>query len=205
LQFARYEGKEDIFVFGDSHSDFCFSGIPRCRVHWLGPMTMHRVGRDGLGAVNLNACRTPEGVAAVFIFGEIDIRAHVMQQRDREGRELCEVIETLCANYFRTIRANRELYEELTIVVSSVPPPLVGENNPDLPFSSTIDERVDMTRQVNARLRAMCEKHQFRYLDVYQYFSDPSGVMATGISDNVVHVRREFSDIVEYELERVLG
>jgi tetratricopeptide (TPR) repeat protein len=203
-QFSKHAGREEIFVFGDSHADFCFSGIPRCRPMWLGPMTMHRVGRDGLAAVNAKAHGVQEGNVVVFIFGEIDIRAHVTEQRDRHGRDLQEVIATLCGKYVDAVLANRNQYRQLRAIVSSVPPPLVGKNNPDIPFSTPIEERVAITRDVNQRLAASCAEHRLQFLDLYQYFVDPSGVMATGISDDVVHVRREFSDIVEYELDKLL-
>lgn len=205
---ARYAGHEDVLVFGDSHSEHFFSGIPRCKVNWLGPMTMHRVGRDGLAAVNVQALSIRHGDtvrAAVFVFGEIDVRAHVTEQRDRVGRKLDEVIATLCANYVRTACLNRDLIAGISVVICSVPPPMVCENNPDVPFGSSIDERAALTRQINDTLKSLCVENGLLFLDIYPYFSDPSGVMTRGVSDNTVHVRREFSDIVEYELGKIIA
>jgi hypothetical protein len=46
-------------------------------MHYLGPVTMHRVGRDGLRAFALNTLdigAIRRGDALGFIFGEIDVR-----------------------------------------------------------------------------------------------------------------------------------
>lgn len=204
-RFAHYEGREEVFVVGDSHADFCFSGIPRCKVHWLGPMTMHRVGRDGLSAVNLKTLQVPERAAAVFVFGEIDIRVHVSGQISAQGRDRAEVLATLCQSYIAAICQSRDQYAGLRVMVASVVPPMVGENNPEVPFRCPLEERVANTRDVNALLRALCATHGLQFLDTYPYFAEPSGVMVRAISDNLCHVRREFSDIVELELDKALA
>lgn len=197
-------GREDVLVFGDSHSDFCFGGIPRCKVHWLGPMTMHRVGRDGLAALDVRQFGATAQQHLVFIFGEIDIRAHVTAQRDRHGRDLSEVVDTLCAAYAQTVALNLAHSGALSATICSVPPPMVCENNPEVPFHSSLSERIAITRDTNAALRHQCQQHQLRFLDLYRYFCSPSGHMVRGFSDQVVHIRREFCEIMEYELESVL-
>lgn len=203
-QFNRFDGREDVYVFGDSHSNFLFSGIPRCKIFWLGPMTMHRVGRDGLAAVNIKAFGTPEKAAVVFVFGEIDIRAHITHQRDHFNRPLDDIINTLCRDYIQAVQANHRLFQDIKVIITSVPPPLAAGNNPDIPFSSNIADRVQITRQINSVLERNCKELDFNYLDIFQFFSDPSGVMSSGLSDDIVHVRREFSDIVSYALDGIL-
>jgi hypothetical protein len=197
-------GLEDVLVFGDSHSDFCFGGIPRCKVHWLGPMTMHRVGRDGLAALDVRQFGATAQHHLVFIFGEIDIRAHVTAQRDSHGRELTEVVRTLCDSYVETVAQNRVNTGALSATICSVPPPMVCENNAEVPFNSSLPERIAITRGTNQILREQCQLRGLHFLDLYRYFCSPAGHMVRGFSDQVVHIRREFCEIVEYELESVL-
>lgn len=197
-------GREDVLVFGDSHSEFCFGGIPRCRVHWLGPMTMHRVGRDGLAALDVRQFGVTAQQHLVFIFGEIDIRAHLTEQRDRHGRDLFEVMHTLCNAYAETVAHNLALSGARSATICSVPPPMVCENNPEVPFNCSLSERIAITRDTNQALRDLCKQHKLHFLDLYRYFCSPAGHMVRGYSDQVVHIRREFCEIMEYELESVL-
>lgn len=197
----KAEGREDVFVFGDSHSEYCFSGIPRCRVNWLGPMTMHRVGRDGLGALDFRASGVPEKATVVLVFGEIDIRTHVLRQCDDHGRDLDEVLQTLAANFIRTALANRATYQDLQLVLCSVTPPTTGADDPALPFYGAIETRITATKQLNALLQAQAQAHGMKYLDLYKYFFEyGSGALNRFYADNSVHIRKEFHDLVEYEL-----
>jgi hypothetical protein len=61
----------DIEVIGDSHAVTRFAPIVRCRVHWLGPQTMHHVARPpiDLGALGIGA-----GANLVIVLGEVDCR-----------------------------------------------------------------------------------------------------------------------------------
>jgi tetratricopeptide (TPR) repeat protein len=201
---SRTLGREDVLVFGDSHSDFCFGGVPRCKVHWLGPMTMHRVGRDGLAALDARQYGAGPGKHLVFIFGEIDIRAHVGEQCERQGRAQDEVLHTLCEAYVECVVQNLAQSSALSATICSVPPPMVCENNAEVPFRSSLAERIVITRTLNQQLAVQCQQRGLHYLDIYRYFSNPAGHLVRGFSDQVVHIRREFCEIMEYELESVL-
>lgn len=200
------KGREDVFVFGDSHSEYCFGGILRCKINWLGPVTMHRVGRDGLATLNFRASGVPEGATVVLVFGEIDIRTHVLRQCDQHGRELGEVLQTLVRNYIRTVLDNRAQYRDLQLVICSVTPPTIGADDPALPFYGAIEARVEATQQLNALLREQAEANGIKYLDLYKYFYEyGAGTLNRFYADNSVHIRKEFHDLVEYELSQTAG
>jgi hypothetical protein len=200
-----FEGREDVFVFGDSHSEFCFGGIPRCKVHWLGPVTMHRIGRDGLDILDFRAKGVPENATVVLVFGEIDVRTHVLRQRDDTGRDLDEIMMTLCTSYLRTALTNRARYEALKVVICSLVPPTNYGNNPELPFYGSLAERSAITRGMNERLAALCAANGLLFMNIHKYFAEWSGSLNRFYADNTVHIRKEFHDIVEYELSVTAG
>ena len=42
------------------------------------------------------------------------------------------------------------------------------------------------------------------FLDYGKYFADSHGLMYRCFSDEIVHVRREYSDIIEFEIDYLL-
>ena len=122
-----------IHVIGDSHSrELMF--IPGCLIHYIGSVTMHRVGRDGIAGLNLKGFGVNDYDVVVFAFGEIDVRCHMGKQRDQFNRNEDEVINTLAANFLCTILQNKLEYKNLTCVVYSVTPPTDQTYNPTWPF-----------------------------------------------------------------------
>lgn len=192
-----------VHVFGDSHS-FAFISIPVCQLHWLGGITMHRVGRDGLSFINLPAWGVQEGQVAVFVFGEIDVRCHIGKQRDEMKRDVNEVIETLVTQYIYTILLNRSLYRQLTCVVYSIIPPADLQNHIDPPFYGTLQDRVDITQRLNARLAAWCELFGIEFLNVYYDYATPEGILRAEISDGGVHIAPAHNYAITQKLNQIL-
>ncbi len=99
-ELGRFRGRENTVVIGDSHSKFLFAGIPSCRVNWIGPMTMYRVGRDGLGALDFAANGITGQERVILSFGEIDVRVH-MHERALAHEKKCEgVVADLLSAFF---------------------------------------------------------------------------------------------------------
>jgi len=196
---ARKEGK-DIIVFGDSHSEFCFSGVARCAPHLLGFHTMHRIGRDGLGILDIRNHGVRDGDTAVFIFGEIDVRLHIGRQRDEQGRNPDEIIADLVTRYFRTIVENARNNPKVRLIVSSVVPPSERTPYEVQPKHGTLSDRVLFARRLNARIRRECGGHGFGHLDLFTPFALDDGSMNPAFCRDTVHVSKEFHRIVELAL-----
>lgn len=198
-------GREDVYVFGDSHAQSNFGAIARCKVKWLGAVTMHRIGRDGLGVLDFRQLGVPDGVSVILTFGEIDVRAHVLRQRDEKGRQINEVIETLATRFIACLQANAACYQGLRIAFCSILPPTnrIARHAHDL-YGSLQDRRM-VTEQLNARIRALCGEAGFAYIDVHQYFRDWDGYLNRAYADSNVHAAPELYELVEYEMTRTLG
>jgi hypothetical protein len=192
-----------IHVFGDSHS-LEFFQIPHCVIHHLGPITMHRVGRDGLSFLYLPNLGVLEGEVAVFSFGEIDARCHIGRQRDLFNRSQDEVIETLAYNYLYTLVLNRMLYRKLTLIVYSVTPPTDCHYNPAYPFYGSVEDRVAITKQLNRRLKQLCRKVGIEFLDVYADYANPDGTLNLLFHDGTVHIDWVHNQAISKKLYQIL-
>lgn len=198
-------GREDVYVFGDSHAQANFGSIPRCKVKWLGSITMHRVGRDGFGTLDLRKLGVPDGVHVILTFGEIDVRAHILRQRDTKGRQIDEIIETLATRFVACLQANAASYDRLRLGFCSILPPTnqIARHVHDL-YGSLPDRRM-VTEQLNARMRALCEAAGIAYIDIHQYFRDWDGYLNRAYADTNVHAAPELYELIEYEMTQTLG
>lgn len=192
-----------VHVIGDSHT-MEFSGIPGCMLYWIGPVTMYRIGRDGLAFLNLPAFGVKEGQAAVFAFGEIDVRCHIGKQRDLYNRTLDEVIETLANRFIYTVLQNRMLYKQLICIVYSVTPPTNLDYNPNFPYYGSLEDRVIISKRLNERLSALCSQFEIAFLDVYQDYANADGTFNVAYSDGCVHIRADCNQLISKKLHQIL-
>jgi hypothetical protein len=195
-----------IHVFGDSHAKWCFRNIKECVIHLLGPITMHRVGRDGIDFLDLRNHDVLEKDVAVFVFGEIDVRSHIGRQRDEKGRTLDEILDALAKNYIGTVLRNRENYNQLQCIVFAVIPPTHNkeEENPEFPFFGSIEDRVQITRELNKRLIQGCLNHGISVLNVYDLYCTEKGDLKEIYVDVVVHIRTKYNRPIKKQLNKIL-
>lgn len=194
-----------IHIIGDSHVR-AFEGIPNCVLHYMGPVLMHRVGRDALNIVDLRKLEIPKEEIVVYAFGEIDVRCHVLKQRDLANRTLEEIIDTLAKKYLSTILINQILYQPTASIVYNVIPPLAdGGRNPDYPIYGTIHERINATKLLNAKIRKLCIKHGFYFLDTYDLYALEDGSLNFDISDANVHIDAKHNRLIQQQLSTLLS
>ncbi len=191
------EGNSTIHVFGDSHS-LEFRGIPNCIQHYLGPVTMHRIGRDGFGTIQWGI---NDDDVVVFAFGEIDVRCHIGKQKDLKGRDLEEIIHTLATNYIYQIIKN---FPNVIQVVYSVTPPIKSIESLEFPIYGPIEERVENTKLLNNALKSLCQTFGIEFLDVYDDYADKNGILYFELSDHNVHIRAECNGMIQKKLFDIL-
>lgn len=154
--------------------------------HHLGSRTMHHGGQSGALLNAADQCGVKHGDAVVWVFGEIDVRCHIIRQHRQEGRQLDEVIDLLTRDYVRGILEVRSRYERSRHVVFAPIPPLDNPNytSADLPVFGSIAERVAVTRQVRHALAALCARHGLVYLEAPATFETPQGDLQWDLSDH---------------------
>ncbi len=191
-------------VFGDSHALHCFGRVDWCERHWLGPRTMHRVGREGLDGIDPRAYYLPQRADVVMVFGEIDARAHIGRQRDERGRDQDEVIGDLVANYIDAVCAIRLLGPAGAYVVCGVVPPGEYEMNPEFPTYGSLQDRARITASLNGALQKAADAVGLLYLDLYTPFVQEDGTFDPAFTDDNVHVREDLSPYCGAMLKRLL-
>lgn len=176
-----------IHVIGDSHCR-AFEGIENCVIHHIGPRTMHRIGRDRLSILDFRSLGIQENDFVILSFGEIDVRCFIGQQRDKENRDLNEIIDTLLNNYFSTIILNKLLYKNVSIVLYTIPPPSNQMFNPNYPFWGTVQDRVMISKLLNKKLLEKSSELNIDVLDVYDDYANHDGILIPHLSDGNVHI-----------------
>lgn len=192
-----------IHVIGDSHSG-SFKNINNCIIHHIGPITMHRVGRDGLNILNLQKLGIKENDIVIFTFGEIDVRCHIGKQRDEKKRDLNEIIDTLVKNYINTINLNKKLYNKINCVIYLVVPPTNRCNNKNFPFYGTINDRINITNKLNSTLSVHAKKNDLYVLNIYALLHNKKGLLEYKLSDKCVHVAQSKNYLIKKGLIKLL-
>jgi len=198
-----FAGHTAVHVIGDSHSE-AFRKIDGCTVHWIGPITMHRIGRDGLSFLNEKNLGINENDIVVFVFGEIDVRCHIGKQRDTKQRDLDEIIQTLVYDYINAIINYRGLYQNLKCIVYSPIPPTDQVMNDSFPRWGRLEDRIFITKELNNLLREVCVLNNIFIIDVYADYADSSGALITDLSDGSVHIHSTHSGCIKDKLYEIL-
>lgn len=214
---------KELHVFGDSHSAACFSNVaqhltfkyPKVRyyntllelpvnLNWLGPVTMHRIGRDGLNLKNYNIKHDD---IVLFVFGEIDVRCHILKQVDTKKRALKEVVKTLVDFYVNSIVTNRSFYPKATYVVLGVIPTRDNDdqyNNVKFPFWGTTSQRIEAQKYLNYYLQSICKANNILFCPFPSDFYSSQGYLKKEMRDHNVHIHADYRLIVQRALKTML-
>jgi len=192
-----------IHVIGDSHT-VAFSKVPECIIHNIGPVTMHRIGRDGLDFLDIKMMEVQDLDSVVFVFGEIDVRCHIGKQRDEYSRNINEIIATLSENYMRAILDFKKCYPNLNVIIYGIIPPSIGIDNIYYPIYGTLVDRVLITQRLNRKLKRLCEKEKVGYLDIYDSYSQKDGSINLEYCRDSIHIHCDFYIPIQTKLYDLL-
>lgn len=193
-----------LHVFGDSHASACFDRFTDANIYWLGPLTMHRVGRDGADFVLKYVPISEPDDLFVFVFGEIDVRCHIIRIAEKKGRTPEMVVNDLVDRFINSIeevmkgRSGR-------VVICSVVPPSTFSGDPNYPTCGTLRDRVAIQTMLNEKLRSSAGKSKFLYLDFARFYVDRKGGLCIGRSDGAVHIGLDHTKPIRDELARLIG
>lgn len=170
------------------------------KIHHLGAVTMHRVGRDGISFFDFAARGVGPQDDLAFVFGEIDIRVHIGAQRDKNFRDPDEMISDLSKNYITVLNEVQDAFPESRIyVMSSVPP--AGLNYPNfdqsLPRNGNDAERANWAKELNSSLKYLSQSSRLIYVDQHSPFCDDDGLLDLAVSGDGVHIDMRFIEKVD--------
>lgn len=192
-----------LHVFGDSHSKI-FEHYEHTRVHWLGPITMHRISRDGINFLDIKKYNVEDYDTVMYVFGEIDVRVHIGKQRDTQNVDLDIIINTLVRNYITTILVNAQNFKSLSSIIMCPVPPTNASFDEGYPYYGSVEDRISITKRLNQLLKEQAALYQIKVLDVYSQFANETGILEPSLSDGFVHIGMQAKEKLYLELDKLL-
>jgi len=214
---------------GDSHANF-FSGydemqpewpapdiknrIPQLRSYRIGPVLAYRLceygttyrGREKLE--QLLDCLSP-GDHLMFCFGEIDCRAHVLIQAERQQRPAEEIISNIVERYLSAImRVKGRGYRPLLWNVIPSAPTDINERivvPPQYLFQGSCEERNRITRIFNAELQQAAESADIPFINIFNQLLSESGTVARFFYADDIHLSQRAMPMALAALSEVFG
>ncbi len=195
-----------IYVFGDSHAHYTFARCADVTTFWLGPRTMHRVGRDGASFVPHLVTPKPDD-AVVLVFGEIDVRCHIARIARIQGRPIEYIIGELVDRYVVRTRATFEHFGlRSRIFMLGAPPPMDPITpNPDLPVHGPLSERIAIRRMLNAVLEVHTKAFDITYVPIPALYEEPDGSLRKRLSDGHAHIAMDHAHHICHEVGARIG
>lgn len=191
-----------LHTFGDSHAKFGFRDIPNIRINELGARLCYTFASQRFNVLNIKNYGVNENDSVVFSFGEIDCRAHIYKFVN-ETTPYEQIIDSLTENYFTAIKTNVDQYKNIKTIIYNVVPPsdvllihsqeeyktliLVKHSNA-IPWKGSNQERQNYHVYFNKKLKELCARYNYIFLDVYDKYSDHNGFLKRELSDYNVHI-----------------
>lgn len=179
-----------IYVIGDSHALYTFSGIDGVKITHIGAITLKRLGdeRDSslIDAINkINFCSDD---FLIISSGEIDMRCYVKPHIER-GKDLDQLLLDWAFSYVKKISDFNLTVK--TYIMSIIPPSSFDKANGSAihgyPAAGTDKERALYTKKMNDLIKGLCGTKVF-FLDTYSKYVDNEGMLAVEKSAGDVHV-----------------
>lgn len=217
LRSCRDGSVTDLWI-GDSHAPFlneCWPVRSRSmtRIHdhefvWhVGPRLMWSIANKGfppevrLVARLLHRFGTSRHRSLIVVFGEIDVRVHLVGAQARSGPSMSFVREYVdqCLLLARTMHADRVL------VAVPVPPGDSFDDDPNFPRSGTLAERIGAFRLLRKALVAAVEtagaEPTTLLLDCTEELADSDGSLRIDLTDDGCHVNHSGAEVVRVCLQ----
>ena len=169
-------------------------------IHYLGPMTAFRVGRDKFSAFDLSNFYVRPGDNVIYVFGEIDCRCNI-NKHINETISYKENISSLVDSYIDSIDLNHKKFNlNKSFVYNVVPTAKYNSvshwNHGNNPYRGSDDERKLYTLYFNERLKVKCKEMGHYFFDIYDEYVSESGFLREDISHDGLHVNPQ-SDLVK--------
>lgn len=195
-----------IYAFGDSHARYAFSQCANVKLHWLGPWTMHRVGRGGAPIV-VQVERPGAGDTLIYMFGEIDVRYHLVRLAQERYQNISDLVDELTTRFLACITATiPEMNGRPKICVMGVVPPMDPiAPNPIIPVFGSFKDRRITRNLMNTALKDKCRQHGFVFAEIPKLYETKDGGLRPHLSDGHAHIAMDHAGPLCRAVERTIG
>jgi hypothetical protein len=200
------KGRGRVIVVGDSHA-FVLKDQRDCFVLGFGPVTLHRLGRDGeLATLLENRLRWNPAFrfrrvalnqrdVVLVSAGEIDVRCHLDTQIRIRGRYETDVLEALarggsvaCAQVWRRHGVRTGFLE--------IPPPARRVDSQEWPIRGALVDRVKWTGKLNRLLNDALRREGLPFVPLPAVITDTDGSLREELSDGSVHAHHDLGPAI---------
>ncbi len=216
-------GRDVIHCIGDSHANL-FSGVPFVQPSWpephedlislfrtyrLGPVLAYNLSRSGTrtrGREKLFAVLNtiPIGSRVLFCFGEIDCRAHLLKQAEKQNRGTEDVVNECVDRYFSVIKEVSQM--GYGVLVWHVPPSTrFIVKGGEYPTYGTCLERNRVVHQFNRRLSELIEENSLKAISIFDRLVDRDGLTKIEYFRDSIHLSQKVMPFVIEEIRHKIG
>ncbi len=219
-----------IHCIGDSHANF-FNGFDEMQPDWpnegiknnypffksfrIGPVLAYNLCKENTttqGREKLFALlkQIPEGGNILFCFGEIDCRAHVILQAERQKRTAEEVVKTIVDRYVSVLKEVQDMGYNILVwnVIPSAPTNVNSTINvpAEFLFHGSQKERNEVTIQFNQYLKEQVTQNRMFFLNFFNKLLNEDGTTKLEYyCQDDIHLAQKAMPIVLDELKAYKG
>jgi hypothetical protein len=232
-QGAPLPGMETLYVIGDSHVRFLAGkdettglvglerGIKLFRDMVPGVVGLHlgaglawQLGVRGSSTAATEKIEylldesgaVPRGARVVFSFGEVDCRAHVCQQAERQGRPVEAIVEDICARVIAFLDSVAAQGFRPVAWGPIAPTWLDRIQDPRYPVYGSFAQRKAATLHFNATLARLCAERGHGFLTVApQLFGAEDGITDKQFYCDPIHLSQNARPFLYPQLDALLG
>jgi tetratricopeptide (TPR) repeat protein/cellulose synthase/poly-beta-1,6-N-acetylglucosamine synthase-like glycosyltransferase/serine acetyltransferase len=198
-----------IHCIGDSHV-YVFSGtdvvggadvLPYFKTYRLGPHTAYNAINRRTLIEQIITTSVGPGDMIMFVFGEIDCRAHLLKEAELQKRALKDVVMECVDRYF-----------ELFKMAGQYGIPLLAWNSPassredidcgEYSTYGSCKQRNEVTELFNRHLKHRCEENGVIFLSVFDKLIDKDGITNTACYLDAIHLSQTAMPLILDEFRR---
>ncbi|HTY25047.1 MAG TPA: glycosyltransferase family 10 [Desulfomonilaceae bacterium] len=198
-----------IHCIGDSHV-YVFSGtdaiggadvLPFFKTYRLGPHTAYNVIKRRSIIEQIIVTSVKPGDRIMFVFGEIDCRAHLLKQSELQKKAVDVVVNDCVDRYFEIFK----IAGQYGIPLLAWNAPASSREDVQCDAYSTYGsckQRNEVTELFNRHLKRRCEEHGVIFVSVFDKLVDRDGLTNTAYYHDAIHLSQAVIPLILDELRR---
>ncbi|WP_163006126.1 hypothetical protein [Methylobacterium brachiatum] len=195
-----------VYVFGDSHGHYLFARAQAATAYCMPGHTMHRAGRDGVQHL-LASIKPAPGDDYIFVFGEIDVRRHLIRVANEKGWTYQEAVTDLADRYIAALRASLDGREHrprvsLLEIVPPLDPPRGA--HAEQPYGPLRD-RLVVWYLLNEALKSRARDAGFGFIQIPKIYRARDASLKRHYSDGYAHIAKDCTEPFVRAVEKALG
>lgn len=189
-----------IHIIGDSHVKI-FNKHPNFKCHYIPKATANNLHKEYSTSnshhklYKLLDRLNKELDQLLLSFGEIDCRLHVYYQSIKRKESIDQIIKSTITNYGKVLKDLKD--QGFQFFLLGIPPCGYQGNYYNIPFFPDKIVQAQIYLDYNNMMIQYCNKHGYRYLDIYSKTVNEEGLVQKDLLKDRVHLNGKIIPIVE--------